>query len=150
MGEQRYTGEERAWVTAVTEMANVARRALEPGLQKDARGTAISAGACLHAAVLLAELIGKFGNGQVVVRGGSGENGTGALDTEGRFQGHYWVEASWGDVVLAADITGDQFGHASVRVLGLDEARGVLRPGEQSVVDTAADELRLELGMGVR
>ena len=125
--------------------ATTTRRALEPGLARNGAGNAISAGSCLHAAVLLVEILQRFDLAKAVVRGGDGALGMGALDVEGRWQGHYWVEAELTDARrFVVDITADQFGHMAVRVLAAVGAHGY-RPGDQAEVDLAARSLLTDL-----
>mgnify|MGYP001213488393 CR=1 FL=1 len=125
--------------------ANTTRLALEPGLAQSADGMAISAGSCLHASVLLAAILTRFGLASAVVRGGDGDADAGALDACGRWRGHYWVEAGLADGQrFVIDLTADQFGHAPVRVIPVDVATGY-RPGDQDEVDVAASCLRAEL-----
>lgn len=119
------------------------RKALEPGLEKAADGSADSGGSCLYASVLLASLLNRFELAEARVVGGEGCNGIGALTADGRsWQGHYWVEArvASGNLIVL-DITADQFGHAPVRVLPWLEAASWYRRGDQREVDAVAIEL---------
>lgn len=126
-------------------MAQTMRRALEPGLDRDETGSAISAGSCLYASILMAESLVRFCAASVVIRGGSGEGGVGARDTQGLWHGHYWLEARTADGEhWLVDITADQFGHDPVRVLALRDA-GDYRPGEQAEVDAAVMQIRNDL-----
>lgn len=137
----------RAWTLQIREMAHGTRRALEPGLRKDGQGRVMAAGVCLHASVLMAALFEKFGMGSAVVRGGSGDDGEGAVDADGKQHGHYWVELQGCGVTVVVDITGDQFGHEAVRVMTAAEGAKLLCAGGQNVVDQAVAELRRELGL---
>ena len=136
-----------SWREELKEIAAVARHALEPGLQKDAWGKPIPGGSCLYGSVLLVELVERFDRARAVIRGGSGEMGTGAVDVDGEWQGHYWVEVEKDGEVLVVDITGDQFGYGPVRVLSVTEARSFLVPGQQAIVDEAASMIRGEVGI---
>lgn len=132
----------------LVEIATTLRRAIEPGLKCDAEGRPISAGACLHASVMLAGWVSKFGGGRGRVRGGDGDLGQGARTSDGlRFVGHYWCEASFDDgAVYFIDITADQLGHPEVVVALESELDGRYIAGRQDVVDEAAIELAEELG----
>lgn len=143
--EMRTVGD--GWREELVEIAALARRALEPRLQRDEEGRPIPGGSCLYGSVLVAELVERFGQARALIRGGSGDGCTGALDTDGEWQGHYWVEVERNGLILVVDITGDQFGHEPVRILGVDEARSVLAPGPQEIVDEAASMIRREIGM---
>lgn len=127
--------------------AETTRRALEPGLECDADGGAISAGSCLYASILLAETLGRFSLSSAVIRGGSGERGQGARGVDGQWHGHYWVEVmTAAGEHLVIDITADQFGHEPVRVLPYAKASDY-NPGEQSEVDSAVFTVRADLGL---
>lgn len=45
------------------QLATLARRSLEPGLQVNAAGSPVSAGACLHASLAVVMLLRRFGRG---------------------------------------------------------------------------------------
>ena len=64
-------------------MAEVLRKAIEPGLMQPSNGRASSEGACLHASVLLCFSLSKFFEANVEIRGGSGDLGFGALGDDG-------------------------------------------------------------------
>ena len=132
-------------ICEIRSFAISSRRALEPGLDCDEAGRVISAGSCLYASVLLAELIRKFGVAEVVIRGGSGQGELGARDVEGAWHGHYWLDVVTPDGnQLVVDITADQFGHEPVRVLPLMNSADY-RPGDQAEVDAAVQLVRAEL-----
>lgn len=135
------------WPETLVEIAALARRALEHRLDVDEHGKPVSGGSCLYGSALLAELIERFSGGRAVIRGGSGEDQTGAVDSAGEWHGHYWVEAERDGIKLVVDITGDQFGHKPVRVLGLRESERVLIAGPQDVVNKAAEQIRREVGI---
>lgn len=127
--------------------AEITRKAFEPGLARDGTDCATSAGSCLHAAVLLVEILHRFALAKACVRGGNGALGLGAMDVQGRWQGHYWVEAVLdGQRQFVVDITADQFGYPPVRVLAAAEALGYL-PGDESEVSLAATRLKPDLGL---
>lgn len=127
-------------IVALREIADVARRSIEPGLQTDDTGVCTSAGACLHACLVVVMLLTKFGNCTPTVRGGP--DGAGALDMFGNWRGHYWVEIQTrSGAMFVVDITADQFGHDAVVVLPLDETSERYRKGPQREVDEAFAEL---------
>lgn len=129
------------------QFAEFTRRAIEPGLQRCSEGEPITAGACLHAAVLLAGTLNKFGLAQARIRGGDGDLKEGIQSSDGTWCGHYWVEAaSCAGELLWLDITADQFGHAEVLVLGAEHAARLYRAGRQDLVDEAARSLAKDLG----
>lgn len=135
-------------VADLQSFAETTRRALEPGLDRGVDGRVISAGSCLYASILLAETLGRFNLARSVIRGGSGARGQGARDVDGRWHGHYWIEAmTAAGEHMVIDITADQFGHAPVRVLPIAKAHDY-SPGEQSEVDAAAAAVRADLGLG--
>ncbi len=127
-------------IAELREIAYVARRSIEPGLQADGSGSYKSAGACLHACLIVVMLFTNFGNFIPTVRGGS--DGAGAFDTLGNWRGHYWVEikASSG-AMFVVDVTADQFGHDAVVVLPFDEASERYRKGPQAEVDEVFADL---------
>lgn len=121
---------------------------LEPGLQRGADGLAISEGSCLHAAVLAAWLWNRFHGGGARLRGGDGDLEMGALDANGSWCGHYWVEVFLEEGRFVVDITADQFGHPPVRVLVHSDVAGrQYRAGRQDLVDGAVLDLAESLGM---
>lgn len=132
-------------LTQLKKIANLARRSLEPGLPKGTDHKPNSAGACLHACILLMLLLKKYGHGLPSVRGGS--DGCGARDTTGQWRGHYWtvVRMSSGSEFLV-DITADQFGYEPVVVMPLDEASDRYRDGPREDVDAVFKELSAEYG----
>lgn len=68
-------------------LAHLARKSLDPGLVTDETGAKISAGACLHASLLVLILLKRFGRCNCTVRGGSGQAATGARDVNGVWNG---------------------------------------------------------------
>lgn len=125
------------------ELAVLARRSIEPGLLRDGAGRPVSAGTCLHACLVVAMLLRRFGRGVPAVRGGSA--GYGALDTSGEWRGHYWVEAQMkSGSIFVVDVTADQFGHEAVVVLPLSQSSERYRNGPQCEVDEAFEELANE------
>ena len=121
---------------------------LEPGLQRGVDGGAISEGSCLHAAVLAAWLWNRFHGRGARVRGGDGDLGMGALDADGAWRGHYWMEVFHKEGRFVVDITADQFGHPPVRVLLHSEVAGrQYRAGRQGLVDAAVLDLAESLGL---
>jgi len=128
------------------ELAALARRSLEPGLPRNASGHPSSEGACLYAALIVVALLRRFGRGQAVVRGGR-PKGAGALDVQGIWRGHYWVEVMTLDgEVFIVDVTADQFGFAPVVVLPRCQAESRYVPGPQDEVDEAFADLVQEFG----
>lgn len=128
------------------ELAVLARRSIEPGLQDDQSGGARSSGACLHACLVVVVLLRRFGRGVPVVRGGSGSVAEGAIDATGQWRGHYWVVVQVpGGSEFVVDITADQFGYESVIVMPLEASSGRYRSGSQIDVDTAFNDLAVEL-----
>lgn len=119
-------------------MAEVARKALEPGLEQDQNGSPVSAGSCLYACVLLASMLLQFTQLRVGLRGGSGLSGQGALGRDGQWHGHFWLVvigvAEFDDEVVV-DITSDQFGYEQVTVLRSRDARDRYGSGDQAEVD---------------
>lgn len=117
-------------------IAGLARRSIEPGLQSDAEGRTISAGACLHASMVVLILLRKFSRAKAVVRGGPERQG--AKDVEGKWRGHYWVETDMpSGERFVVDVTADQFGHEPVVVLPVELAGERYKAGEQGEVDEA-------------
>lgn len=103
-------------------------------------------GTCLYAAVLLAQVINKFGPGSAIVQGGDGIADGGILGADGEWHGHYWVRVRIrGAGAFIVDITADQFGHDTVVVLPLHEARGRYVAGDQATVDEHAAMRILEI-----
>ena len=128
------------------DLAGLARRSIDPGLATDATGVRISAGACLHASLVVVMLVSRFGCGRAVVRGG-GDAGAGARDVQGAWHGHYWVEVVLPvDGAFVVDVTADQFGYEPVVVLPLMLAQDRYRPGPQREVDEAVEGLTQEFG----
>lgn len=127
--------------SGIYDLARLARRSIEPGLPLDLDGKTISAGACLHAALVVIMLCRRFWGYPCLVRGGH----EGARDVRGVWHGHYWVEVQVPAAgVFVVDITADQFGHAPVVVLTLEESRSLYRPGVQSEVDNAFESIMQE------
>lgn len=130
----------------ILEFCRVIRRALEPGLPGFASGAPVTAGACLHASFLLSDSLARFTGCSTAIRGGDGKKDGGALGRDGTWYGHYWVEATRADgQCFVADITADQFGHAPVVVMPLEEAVIRYRPGHQPTVDEAVSALAGEI-----
>lgn len=137
--------------TDLLSIAILARRSLQPGMPQDADGRALSAGTCLHAAMVVVLLLHRYAPGwTAAVRGGGGPGGgvaTGVLDARGRLQGHYWIEATAPDgAAFVVDVTADQFDHPAVVVLPMLDAANRYRPGLQREVDEAFSELVREYG----
>lgn len=127
------------------ELASLARRSIEPGLQGNGSIGPKSAGACLHACLVMVILLKRFGRGVPVVRGGS--DGSGAIDTAGQWCGHYWVVVRMpGGSEFVVDITADQFGYEPVVVMSIGAARDRYREGPQAEVDAVFVELAVECG----
>jgi hypothetical protein len=132
-------------IDELLDLARLARRSLEPGLPRSASSAPNSAGACLHACLVIVVLLKQFGRGVPLIRGGA--DGAGAKDTLGNWCGHYWTVVrmpSGSEFVV--DITADQFGYAPVVVMPLHEARESYRDGPQEEVDAAFLELSQEYG----
>jgi hypothetical protein len=132
------------------------RMALEPGFVPSENGCTPSSGACLHASLVVAMSVNRFGPGNACIRGGDGGVGHGARAVDGGWHGHYWVEATLpSGQCFVVDITADQFGHEPVRVLALAESACDYRPGPQDEIDEAAlflaeqfEMAPAELGLG--
>lgn len=121
---------------SILEIATDTRGVFERVLQSSLNTTEVQ-GACLYASVLLVVSLRQFAKVQAAVRGGSPDEGCGARDTGGQLRGHYWVEAwveAWvesdtptpcgrSEARWVVDITGDQFGHPPVQVIGLSDAK---------------------------
>ncbi|MEJ6003765.1 hypothetical protein [Paucibacter soli] len=123
------------------DLAQLARRSIEPGLQAGADGVAKSAGSCLYAALVVVLLCKKFGGYSAIVRGGP----EGARDSKGIWRGHYWVEVDVPSAgVFVVDVTADQFGYEPVVVLALEQARDRYQPGPQLDVNEAFEDLAQE------
>lgn len=128
----------------VTELAISARRSIEPGLPSDGVGSLLSAGACLHACLVVVMLCKRFGQGVPAVRGGADR--AGALDMSGRWCGHYWVEVQMpSGSTFVVDVTADQFGYEPVVVLPISQSMGRYRKGSQREVDDAFSKLASEM-----
>lgn len=122
------------------EWAALARKSIEPGFGRDELGRPLSAGACLHACLVVVLVLRRFGRGRPTVRGGSGNEG--ALDTAGVWRGHYWVEVQMpSGTHFVVDVTADQFGYDAIVVMPLDSASSRYRVGPQAEVDEAFAEL---------
>lgn len=123
-------------------LAKLARQSIEPGLAVDSRGSPVSAGSCLHAALIFMILLKRYGQGVPAVRGGA----DGARDLAGQWRGHYWVEVLMpsGDSFVV-DVTADQFGHPPLVVRPLKDANKYYRPGPQAEVDSALLDLAKEM-----
>ncbi len=122
------------------------REAVEPGMPHDNLGKPSSAGTCLLICVGAAFALKRFGMAQATVRGGSGEQGEGALATDGAWRGHYWLEVALksGEVFVVC-LTSDQFGYEPISVLPLYESRSRFVPGDQEAVDEAAREAKSQI-----
>lgn len=132
-------------IDELQELASLARQSLEPGLPRGAASAPNSAGACLHACLVLVVLIKRFGRGVPSIRGGS--VGAGARDTLGQWRGHYWTVVRMpGGSEFVVDITADQFGHEPVVVMPLSAASDRYRYGPQAEVDAAFAEIAGEYG----
>lgn len=107
-----------------------------------------TAGSCLYASFNLRMSLEKFAGCIAVVRGGDGQADGGAMDSEGRWRGHYWVEGVTPEgTAFVADVTADQFGHAAVYFERAELARARYLPGHDEAVTAAVVEL--EQGIAV-
>lgn len=107
----------------------------------DARGTSETRGSCLHASILLSQLLCEFAGVSCRVRGGGPPMDGGVLDPAGVLRGHYWVEGhSSSGQFFVADITADQFGFDPVVVLTEAEARVRYFPGNQDLIESHVQE----------
>lgn len=95
------------------------------------------AGTCALASLMLRDAVNKFTPYPAVVRGGAGEFKEGAIDPEGNWHGHYWVEADAGPATgrVILDITADQFGWERVVCAPVGVVGHRYKPGDQSDVD---------------
>jgi hypothetical protein len=129
-------------------ISRLIRKAIEPGLARGMDGRPQSQGSCLHASLLLKHSLEKFDLAKSAVIRGGGDEDQGILGSDCFWYGHYWIEATAkNDTKWILDITADQFGHAPVVVVPLDQAKNSYRPGPQEEVDAAASVLSLELGI---
>jgi hypothetical protein len=100
-------------------------------------------GSCLHAAILLSDLLEKFAGASTQVKGGGPESSGGVFDQVGKCHGHYWVEGATKDgIEFIADVTADQFGFAKVIVLPTAAGRHIYSPGAQAEIDGHVREER--------
>jgi hypothetical protein len=124
----------------IEEQAAFLRNSFEHILQTSI-GTVETAGACLHAAILLSTMLTKFAGAACRVRGGGPPMDGGILDKDGEIRGHYWVEgrACTGEFFVV-DITADQFGYEKVVLLTEAAARTRYYPGDQQLIDQHVQE----------
>jgi hypothetical protein len=103
-------------------------------------------GTCLYGAFLLSTVLEKFGDCTTRVCGGDGREDGGAVDPQGIWHGHYWVEGKTNaGEEFAADVTADQFGWEKIVVLPIEEARARYKPGNDMIVQAAVDDLESQL-----
>lgn len=134
-----------AGVVELRRCAELARRSIDPGLNRTAAGAIDSRGSCLHASLLFAVLLLKLGPGRPVFRGGP--DGMGARGVDGSWYGHYWLEVGMpSGATYVVDITADQFGYEPVVLMPVERSRERYRAGEQAFVDRAVAELAKALG----
>lgn len=108
-------------------------------------------GACLHASVLLAECLTRFAGVRARICGGGPPEDGGALDTDGAWRGHYWVEGVRADgSSFVVDIAADQFGWPKVVLLQGGEAAARYRAGDAQTVDTQVREFLASLRADVQ
>jgi hypothetical protein len=112
-------------------------RSLYCRLVHESIGHADTTGTCFYAAVLVCESVARFTGFEACIRGGDGKGDGGFRSREGSWHGHYWTEArdpatgqAW-----VIDLTADQFGEHTVRILTLAAASEQYHPGDQAVVD---------------
>lgn len=104
---------------SVAEIAEEAR-SLHCRLLSCTVGQKETTGSCLYAAILLANMLDKFGDCRnAVVRGGDGLGDGGYRDATGTWHGHYWVEVESPSGIVITDITADQFWQPTVVVIQL-------------------------------
>lgn len=101
----------------------------------ESMGSRETAGACLHAAILLSTILSKFANAPSQVCGGGPPMDGGLRGKDGVIRGHYWVEGhcATGEHFVA-DITADQFGYAPVVVLDGSAAKDIYFPGDPVLI----------------
>ena len=109
------------------------------------------AGSCLHASILLQINLDGFCGTRTRVCGGEGEDegDCGALDSAGRWRGHYWVEGvTCAGEGFVADITADQFGWPPVVLMPLASARDRYRRRDDDLVDEVVQEELVKMAEG--
>lgn len=105
-----------------------------------------TSGSCMYACVFLAAFISKFVPGcTTIIRGGDGVADGYYLNQSGEKCGHYWVEASIPEGTFVVDITADQFGESSFKVIQIDEADAHYVRGDQDLVNSHIDEISAEI-----
>jgi hypothetical protein len=119
----------------IAEIAVGMRDIFERILQ-DSINTTETSGACLYAAILLANSIMEFTNAKARVCGGGPNEDAGIRDKQGIKRGHYWVEGQVENgLKFVADISSDQFGYPPVVVITEDHGRLRYFPGHQPTID---------------
>lgn len=113
----------------------------------DSINTKETSGACLYAAILLANSINQFTNAEAKICGGGPNEGCGIRDKNGIKKGHYWVEGKTeGGIRFITDISSDQFDYPPVVIITEDEGRLRYFPGHQETIDRHVRE-EMELCM---
>jgi hypothetical protein len=105
-----------------------------------ATGTYQLDGTCVFGSLLVLAAVKNFARQEACIRGGSGEN-DGALDSSGKWRGHYWVEVLAPEPTII-DITAGQFGWPDVLVCPAKDLDDRYRPGYQGLVDEHVAEVR--------
>ncbi|MHD0645002.1 hypothetical protein ACYPKM_05205 [Pseudomonas aeruginosa] len=95
-------------------------------------------GSCLYAAIFCRTVLHQFTNWRATIRGGG--DGVAGILVDGKWEGHYWVEATLGCHMVIVDISADQFGFPTVVVATPDKAPTTYKAGDQAVVDRSVIE----------
>lgn len=106
-----------------------------------------STGTCLHACILLREMLYSAGFDNIKIRGGNGDDDGGFFTSEGGY-GHYWCEVTRSGLCQIIDITADQFGYDKILIINAFSTEWPRYiPGNQDTVDhhisNAMDECSL-------
>lgn len=109
--------------------------------------TVDTVGSCLYAAFMCSQILGKFTQAEITIRGGDGK-GDGGLVVDGVARGHYWLEADIQGDKYIVDITADQFGLPPVIVESIEVMGQIYVPGDQQVVNDHVLVMKKEIALG--
>jgi hypothetical protein len=126
-------GVESDTMREVRELLQSSRALFETVLKRSLNHTKTK-GTCLYASVMTAQVLNRFTDAEVTIRGGDGED-DGGIFVDGIGRGHYWMEAEVDGELYILDISADQFCLPPITIERLEVLHERYRSGCQETVD---------------